>query len=110
MQPEEFSTVAMYGNREIFERKLAEDYTEVAFGGGPWIDDFRIVAIWIFYHPSGKVATYQHPKTMYNLTTFRPTPFEAEYDIGELGAYLTKHQITLGARGSLAELMNLWEK
>lgn len=47
-----------YGDKELFSKKLAEGFTEVAFGEGSWIETpnhphraRRIVALWAFFHP-----------------------------------------------------------
>ena len=61
-KPEEFSELGLYGRKDIFEKRIKEGYTGIALGGGEWVGDSRIVRICIFYHPDGRIATYEHPK------------------------------------------------
>ena len=126
MKPEEFtlSVLEMYGNKEIFEKRLKEGYTEISFGAGQLVGDKRIVRLWVFYHPDGEIATYEHPKSDDGSHTFRGQPFEAEYNtkktlIGKLFGinsfknsfeeYLKKFKITLDKRKSLAQVVESWE-
>jgi hypothetical protein len=113
MKPEEFSTLEMYGKREIFERKQNEGYTEVAFGGGDWVDSNRIVALWAFYHPTkmfGSVSTLQYPKFDDGTHTIRFKPFERKYSQEGFERYLQKMQIKMGDRENLAKLLQNWDK
>ena len=83
----------------------------MTFGGGDWVDGQRIVGLWAFYHPDGKIATYEHPKgRTSDMRTIRGQPFEAEYTEREFQKYLKKFQIKLGQRSGLAELVQNWEE
>ncbi len=111
-KPEEFSKLKMYGEKEIFEKKVEEGYTEVAYGdGGDWFDDQRIVSLFAFYHPNGKVATYEHPKRMtFDGHTMRSRPFQAEYNKIEFQIHLQEFQIKLEKKVGLEELVKNWEE
>jgi hypothetical protein len=62
MPVEASSPIGLYGNLPIFQERLKEGYTGVSFGQGEWVNNRRIVVIWVFYGPDGKVATYEHHK------------------------------------------------
>ena len=112
MKPEEFSTLGMYGNREIFEKRLNEGYTKVAHGGGDWVGNHRIVRLWAFFHPKRffkKVATYEHPK-FDGIHTVRGTPFEVTYTERGFKKYCKKNKISLGEKHDLAKLVQDWDK
>ena len=51
MNPEQFHTAKTYGDCKIFRKRFIEGYREVAFGMGEWVDNKKMVAIWIFYSP-----------------------------------------------------------
>ncbi len=113
MKPEKFSTLEMYGRREVFKKKQSEGYTEVAFGGGDWVGAERIVAIWTFYHPAKKfrnVSTLQHPKHFDGEHTLRGTPFEKDYSQREFEEYVQKMQIRIHNKQNLAELLQNWDE
>jgi hypothetical protein len=113
MNPEEFSPLGMYGNKEIFERRLNEGYTEVAHGSGEWIGDNRIVALWAFFHPKRffrKVATHQHPKGYFDGHTFHGKPFETAYTEKGFKKYCENNKIVLGERQDLAKIVKIWEE
>lgn len=110
-KPEEFSLIGMYGKKDIFEKRVREGYTEVAFGGGDWVGDQRIVSLWAFYHPNGRIATYEHPKSMtLDCHTVRGRPFEAEYTKRKFQKHLQKFKIRLGEGSGLAQLVENWEE
>lgn len=108
--PESFSGLAMYGNREIFERRLREGYINVAFGSGEWVGDSRIVRLWVFYGSSGEIATYEHPKADQEGGMRHGQPFEATYSAIAFRSYVEKWRITLGPKMGLAELLKIWAK
>lgn len=117
-KPEEFSPLAMYGEKSIFEKRLNEGFTEIAFGRGPWkevespglILDVRIVAIYVFYHPSGKIATFEHPKARdCNLMAHHGEPFEAEYNQLTFHEHKKDYKLNLGEKIDLAEIVQSWE-
>ena len=127
MEEEKFSTMTMYGNKRIFDKRLKEGYTEVALGSGEWVSapagsEQRIVKLFVFYHPNGKVATYEHPKANHGFGNIHGQPFEAEYNtkrtlIGKLFGtnsfkdsfenHLKEFKIALGEKGDLAEIVRI---
>jgi len=109
-KPEEFSALRMYGNKNVFEKRVEEGYTEVAFGGGDWVGNQRIVRLWAFFHPKGKIATYEHPKFDDGSHIMRGNPFEAKYSQRKFQKHLREFQIKLGAKSELAEVVNNWEE
>ena len=111
IKPAKFSPLAMYGSREVSEKRLREGYVEIAFGSGEWVNDFRIVRLWVFFHPNGNIATYEHPKLMEpSMRTYHGAPFEAQYSERQFDAYKQKHQITVGRKWSLGEILERWAK
>ena len=111
MKPECLSPLAMYGRKDVFENRVREGYTEVAFGGGDWVGEQRIVRLWVFYHPEGKIATYEHPKFMtLDTHTMRGQPFEKEYTEGEFQKHQKQFKLKVGNRRSLAEVVQDWEE
>ena len=123
MEPERFSTFGMYGNKEVFNKRAKEGYTEVAFGIGEWISrpigEERIVGLYAFYHPNGKVSTYEHPKANHGFGNVHGQPFEAEYNakrtllqklLGKSSTFeqhLKEFKITLDQRNNLAKIVKL---
>jgi len=118
MKPEQLSNIGLYGNREIFKRRLEEGYKEVALGRGDWIQtqnsltpETRIVALWAFFHQlesSKKIATYEHPKAFDGVTNIHGKPFEATYSEEEFKEYCEKNKIKIGKRIELTDLLNIW--
>ncbi len=98
-----------YGRKDVFERRLQEGYTEAAFGGGEWIHGKRVVRLWVFYHPDGRIATYEHPKFDFGHTV-HGEPYEAEYGKREFQLHVKKFQIQLGKKEGLAGILALWKE
>ena len=109
-KPEEFSPLKMYGRKDVFEKKLNEGYTEISFGGGDWVGNQRIVKLWVFYHPEGKIATFAHPKMFDGVTNVRGIPYEAEYTEREFKKHQKKFQLKVGNRADLAKIVSDWEE
>jgi hypothetical protein len=102
-----------YGEKSIFEKRVEEGYSEVAFGGGRWFgkengDDERMVAIWVFYHPDGRIATYEHPKYHDGIASYYGNKFEAEYTQDQFQEHMRKYMITLEVTTGLVELVENW--
>ena len=112
-KPEKFSMLGMYGKKDIFEKRVREGYTEVAFGRGEWcpgtLVNFRIVGLWSFYHTDGRIATYEHPKQEFDSHTSHGKPFEAEYTPQEFQDYIKRLRIQLSSKSSLKDLVDQWE-
>ncbi|MDP2628687.1 MAG: hypothetical protein Q8P15_02190 [Nanoarchaeota archaeon] len=111
IKPEEFSLLGMYGNKEIFEKRSKQGYTEVAHGSGEWIGDKRIVSLWIFYHPKRRflnfVTTYEYPKFFVG-TNMHGKPFESIYTEKGFEKYMVKNKIKVGKRVNLKEILDRW--
>ena len=111
MKPEKFSPLGLYGDREFFFERKNEGYTEAAYGGGPWIGSYRIVGIFAFYHPDGRIATFQTRKIDTGDCTMRGDPIRADYkNESEFKEYVEEHRITLGKKHSLADAIKDWEE
>lgn len=108
-KPEEFSALGLYGRKDLFEKRFNEGFTEVAFGSGGWVGDFRIVSIFAFYHPAGKIATLETPKSYEAGHTSRGAPFEREYTHKTFEEYREKYQIRMGNKTDLGKLVAEWE-
>ena len=108
-KPDEFSVLAMYGDRGVFLQNQEKGYTEVAFGSGQWVRGSRIVALWVFYHDLHKnIITYQHPKFDSGSFNVSGTPFERKYAESEFEEYRNKMKILIGSRVSLADILAQW--
>jgi hypothetical protein len=113
MEPEEFSTLGMYGQREFFERKRQEGYSKVAFGVGEWVNNQRIAAIFVFYHPTriiGSITTLQHPQFDDGCQTIRAKPCEKKY-YTKLGfnGFVKSRKIQIGDKQNLVDLLQNWD-
>ena len=109
-KPDEFSPLGLYGRKDAFEKRVRDGYTEVAYGGGDWVGNQRIVRLWAFYHPDGSIATYEHPKGMTpDMHTIRGQPFEAEYTEREFQEHLENFRIKIGPKTGLKKLVENWE-
>lgn len=110
IKPEEFSPMQMYGNKDIFQKMLNEGYTEVALGGGDWVDDYRIVGIFAFFHPNGKIHTFETPKYDDGGHTMRGTQFEANYTMKGFEKYKENHKIEMETEKQyLKEIVDMWK-
>ena len=113
MKPEEFSRATMYGKRSIFEKRLNEGYNEATFGAGKdYIENEKIVNLFAFYHPNGKIATYECHKFMAvdDCHTMRRPPFEKEYSKKEFQEHIEKYKVQMSRKGSLVDIVNSWEE
>ncbi len=87
---------AYYMNPEVLKKRAEEGFTHINFGGGEWVEDFRIVRLFVFYHPDGRIATYEHPKGMtHDGYTMRGKPFEKIYTKKEFEDYTKRFKIRL---------------
>ncbi|MBI2672664.1 hypothetical protein HYX19_00215 [Candidatus Woesearchaeota archaeon] len=111
MKPDEFSLLAMYGSKDIFKKRLEEGYTEVAFGVGDWVRDYRIVGLWAFYHQDGRIATYEHPKYIEfsGGNTLHGEPFEKIYTKEEFEKHEKDLRISVCQKTGLAQIVQKWE-
>ena len=98
-----------YANKVVFERLLREGFTQAAYGRGDWIENRRIVRLWVLYHPNGRVATIQHPKVRDDIGSMNMQAIEAEYSVQEFDRYIDEWRITLRNQGCLRELLARWD-
>lgn len=135
IKPEEFSILGMYGRREIFEKRLQEGYTEVAFGKGLWIEkpdmfgtylDFRfpflhftppaivaqrIPSLFAFYHPNGKIAILEHRKIEdYTGHTAHVGIRETVYNKKRFERHLNEWSVKLEEKTTLVEILEKWQE
>lgn len=118
---EELYKLRVQEDKEVFERKLKEGYTEVCFGfGEDWIGDRKVLGLYAFYHPNGRISAYEYPKIKENVTGFRPIEFEYNTRKTLLGKLLginlfensfkdhvKEFKIILDERKNLAELVKI---
>jgi hypothetical protein len=109
---EPFSALTMYGNKEIFARRLKEGFTDCTVGSGSWVGNKRIVQLFVFYHPDGRIATYEHPKYMgVDQHTYRGLPFEAEYTKETFVKHQTEFSLWISeGLSKLEELLKEWNE
>ena len=105
----ELSPLNMYGDREVFRRRLQEGYTDLNFGRGSWINGQRIVGLFVFYHPDGRIATLEHPKFTcpFSGHTVRLDPRERQYTPQQFQRHLRDFEIELDIPTDLVGLSKL---
>ena len=98
---------AYYMNPNVLKKRVDEGYAKASFGGGEWVDDARIVSIWAFYHPDGRISTYEHPKAYDHCfeKTIHGSPYEKTYTRKEFKEYLKKYKIKLSKKIMLEEII-----
>ena len=107
MEAEALSKVALYGDYEFFTRHQKAGFTHYAFGTRPWVDNWRLVGVFILYHPDGKVATFETWKTNDGICT-RHGKGEHNFNKEEFDAFAKEWQITLSSQDLLAPLLRMW--
>ncbi len=98
--------------KDVLEKRLEEGYEEIAFGRGAWVGEHRIVGIYAFYHPDGRIATYENPKFMgggYGMHAVRAPSFEAEYTREGFAKHIKKHAIRFDKKKNLGKVVRTWE-
>ncbi len=132
-----------YGDKGVFEKRLAEGYSQVSFGTGPWFhmdlqpdkyarflntsrihtsemgevknilpaEAIRIVSVWVFYHPDGKAATFEHLK-LDAYGWHHPGPkIECEFANAEsFQEFCQDFEIQLIPKMDLTEVNKCWRK
>ncbi len=98
-----------YGTKPIFEKKLEEGFTKVAFGRGPWIDTFRILALFAFFYPDGRVETIETWKQRDSRhCSRRSSPKEKKYSAIQFKTYIAEHHVELMDRTEVSGIINDW--
>ena len=104
---EPFNDMAWYGNLKIFKKRLQEGFSEFAFGRGQWVGGERIVGIFVFYHPDGRIVTLESPKYYDH---FHGKKFEGSYSSAEFKKYLKANKISLRQKHSLRAFIRMIAK
>ena len=109
-KPDNLSILGLYGKRDFFEHMLQEGYTRVAFGKGPQIDGERVVGMFVFYHPDGRVSTQETWKG--DVSRLDPTKMrgykQETYKPKEFRNFVSKMRIGLSERKSLLDVVKEW--
>ena len=95
MPSDRLSDFGMYCNEGVCERLLSQGFTECTFGVGPWVGTARIVGVWVFFHPNGRIITLETPKEDDGVATRRGRPQEVSYTRDELNKFVADWQINL---------------
>ena len=104
------SLFPLNGRKDVFEKRLREGYTGIAFGNGDWVGSERSVILWVFYHPDGRIATYEPLRLKrINGFTMPGTEVEIEHTEESFREYVKRRRIKIGERTSLAEFFVRWE-
>jgi len=106
-----FSFLNLYGNRDVFQRMKNKGYSKVSFGRGEWIDDERIIAIFLFHNSdSGLFATYQYPKYRRFGKEIYGEPFVAVYSKDKFKDYLKDKRILIISKSeNLKKILEKWK-
>ncbi len=110
MPIEQFSNVGLYSSLREIEQRLAEGFTTFAFGRGPWIvrkgEQMRLVALFAFFHPDGRVASTEHFKLNDGITNVHCLPQTNIYSsVNEFERLVKKWNVQMNSPGPLAELV-----
>ena len=112
--PEEYLWFGIYGDRGVFERRLDQGYTEVAYGTGEWVkgmhSETKVNAVMVFYHPKDKIATYEFTRHRSPDESWTDEPYEDNYEPEEFGDYLLENRIYLHPKQSLADIVDSWKE
>jgi len=110
-KPDQFSNLNFYGDREVFEKREEEGYSQVNFGRGPWIKGERVVGMFAFYHPDGKISILMTPKHDISGETIHGRRTEREFENEEeFKKFVEQWKIELAERSDLGKFLNKWEK
>lgn len=108
IKPDQFSDLGMYGDREVFKKRLEDGYTEFAFGASNEIvEGYRLVAVWVFFRPDGRVATLETLKDYTGSSTERGRS-EREYDEKDFEKMIEKYGAGMTERNDLKILLDRW--
>ena len=98
--------LSLYGRKHIFKERLQKGYTEFCFGQGVWENE--TVILWAFFHPEGKVCTFEFHKTQAQGGVLHQTPFGEVYTLDAFRYYIGQKHIRLSQKKNLAEFFNRW--
>jgi hypothetical protein len=110
MELESKSKLKIYGDRDVFEKRLKEGYEQVAFGRGKLVGKEIISATWVFYN-SYKIATYEFPKFVRskNFLPCKGEPCEKVFLNEEFEEYRKNKKITLTKKMDLGNIIRKWD-
>ena len=103
---------SLYGEENLFQKKLKEGYTELSFARGTYIynGDYgeKITRMWAFYHPDGRISTHQIPKSKNGIDGFpcRGNPFDMEYSQDEFKKYIEDKKLIVSDRSGLVDMIS----
>jgi len=95
---------------EVAKKKQEQGYTKIAEGKSPWIYNMRILTIYAFYHPDGRIATYELHRIRSKGRARVIPAFEDKYTPEEFKDYKSSNRIKLGRKKSLERLIKQIEK
>lgn len=101
---DKLSSFGLYCKEDLCRRLVTDGYTEVSFGGGPWVGPVRIVGVSAFFHPSGSITTLLTQKEDDGVANHR-TQGEMQFTGEEFAKFITDWQIHLGERLSIQDLL-----
>ena len=91
------SDLYYYGDKDFFQQMLDGGFTQIAVTNmGPWIGDRRIVRMYVCYHPTGVIKTFETHKEHDGSHTHRGTMQNTFPGKQEFEKYLTTHKLKVG--------------
>lgn len=108
--PEEFSPLALYGDRETFQKMRDSGFVSVALGSSKEaVNDVRIVALWAFTNPDdNRVAVYGTRKS-YAFGNSSRGSFEQEFTSRDaFQKFCRDNTVSVGPTTNLEELLGRW--
>jgi len=101
----------LYGEVNVMKRCLAEGYTTVAFGSGPWIEQpagaivrsQRLVRVAVLRHPDGHIFTREVWKMDDSMTNVHAPAQEKRYGEADLGKVVHDWKVSLSPDFPIAE-------
>jgi len=110
MIPEEFSPLSLYGDKAVFEEMKNQGCDQVQSGVGEWVEDVRVVHIFVFLREGNAVAALlQEKATDSSLKTHQLGRSVVKWGSQqEAQEYFSNWAINLGPKTSLSELLGTW--
>ena len=104
----EFRPCIVYAEKEIYQEKLKNGFAEVAFSNeGSWSFYKRISKLCAFYHPDGRIETYEHPEYCDVGCIRVGKPVGSEYkDENSLQGVLKNFKLKLGKKRKIIDILN----
>lgn len=99
--------LATYGRKHIFSQKLQKGYTEFCFGHSPWNKGGDVV-LWVFFHPDGRICTFEFHKTRSSVGTLHQMPFGESHTVETFAQYVARNDILLSEKKNLQTFVEHW--